>query len=248
MWVLKIISCGLLSILLIKVCNWIVQVIKKGKFLKKQKDVYLKRFKKIIMKYKLYSLLYRLLKRLGFDYEEYTIHVLRKCVKIFFYKNRDHKYLFILSPPYCGSTLLNEIISTSDNVSVNNRYGTREGQTLPSVRKIMFEGINRWNPEIEFDWNFIKMEWMKYWDLSKPILLDKSPANIVRAQAVSRAFDPSFFIIFYRNPYAHCESLMRRNGWSPVRSANFAIDSLRFQKVNIENLGNYIKFSYESLT
>jgi stage III sporulation protein SpoIIIAA len=46
-------------------------------------------------------------------------------------KSINNTYLFILSPPFCGSTLLNEIISSSDNVSVNHTFGTREGQTLP---------------------------------------------------------------------------------------------------------------------
>ena len=51
----------------------------------------------------------------------------------------EHKFLFILSPPYCGSTLLNDIISTSKNVSSNNYLNTREGQTLPEVKQFMFK-------------------------------------------------------------------------------------------------------------
>ena len=65
--------------------------------------------------------------------------------KIFLYfknslnKKKKHDYLFILSPPFCGSTLLNELISTSKNISCNNNIGTREGQTLPLVNDIMFD-------------------------------------------------------------------------------------------------------------
>ena len=32
----------------------------------------------------------------------------------------ENKYVFILSPPFCGSTLLTELIATSKNVSLNN--------------------------------------------------------------------------------------------------------------------------------
>ena len=35
--------------------------------------------------------------------------------------------------------MLNQIISSSKNVSCNNNIGTREGQTLPGVKKIMFD-------------------------------------------------------------------------------------------------------------
>ena len=62
----------------------------------------------------------------------------------FIFSKKDHIYLFILSPPFSGSTLLNQIISSSKNVSCNNNIGTREGQTLPGVKKIMFDK-KRWD-------------------------------------------------------------------------------------------------------
>ena len=40
--------------------------------------------------------------------------------------------------------MLNQIISSSKNVSCNNNIGTREGQTLPGVKKIMFDK-KRWD-------------------------------------------------------------------------------------------------------
>ena len=50
---------------------------------------------------------------------------------------KDHQFLFILTPPYCGSTLLNQILSTSKNLSCNNHLGVREGQLLPEVKNIL---------------------------------------------------------------------------------------------------------------
>ncbi len=159
-----------------------------------------------------------------------------------------NKYLFILSPPYCGSTLLNELLSTSPSVSVNNPYGTREGQTLPSVRKMMFDPEKRWDENVQFDWNFIKKEWRKYWDTNKAVLLEKSPPNIIRAAAINEAFQNAFFIIFHRNPYAHCESLIRRNNSSAKAAARFAIICLEQQKINQSLALNSITISYEGLT
>lgn len=178
----------------------------------------------------------------------YAIVILKNQLKRLINKKMDHKYLFILSPPYCGSTLLNEIISSSKSVSVNNPLGTREGQKLPSVRKLMFDHKKRWDITLDFDWMFIKNEWMKYWDLTFPVLLEKSPPNIMRASAIKNVFTPAYFVIFYRNPYAHCESLIRRNGHTPDSAAQFAIRCLKYQKQNIEQLSNTLVISYEELT
>lgn len=185
---------------------------------------------------------------IGPKYREYSHVIWKNRFKNVFKKQHSHKYLFILSPPYCGSTLLNEIISTASQVSVNNKWGTREGQTLPTVRHIMFDNIKRWDTSLDFDWQFIKKEWLKYWDLSSPILLEKSPPNIIRANSIERNFSPSYFIVFHRNPYAHCESLMRRKKIDARSAAIFAIKCLTYQKENLLSLERTIALSYEQLT
>ena len=161
-------------------------------------------------------------------------------------KNKPHKYLFILSPPFCGSTLLNQLVSTSKNVSCNNNIGTREGQTLPEVRNIMFEN-NRWKKNVSLPWEKIKTVWHKYWDLSKPILLDKSIPNIMRVNDIKEFFNPISFICMVRNPYAQCEGIIRRNGKSAEFAAKFALNCLQYQKANIEKEKNLLFFTYEEL-
>ena len=163
----------------------------------------------------------------------------RLLIPNFINRNKSHQYLFILSPPFCGSTLLNQLISTSKNVSCNNNIGTREGQTLPEVRTFMFDN-NRWNNHIELPWQFIKSVWRKYWDLSKPILLDKSIPNIMRVKKINHHFENSSFICMVRNPYAQCEGIIRRNGKSAEFAAKFALNCLRYQKENIEKKLNDI--------
>ena len=182
------------------------------------------------------------------QYGKYSLLILKN--KMRFFSKKNHKFLFILSPPYCGSTLLNELISSSSSVSVNNPFDTREGQKLPSVRKLMFEiGFKkRWDTELDFNWEDIKKEWMKYWNLNCPVLLEKSPPNIIRSKSIAKIFNPSYFIIFYRNPYSHCESLIRRHNSKPSSAAEFAIKSLEYQIQNISELDNAIHFSYELLT
>lgn len=161
-------------------------------------------------------------------------------------KNKKHKYLFILSPPYCGSTLLNQIISTSKHVSCNNNIGTREGQTLPEVKNLMFDN-NRWNEDIHLPWKKIKKIWRKHWNLSKPILLDKSIPNIMRLNQLKEAFFPALFICIIRNPYALCEGIMRRTGKSAKFAAEFTIKCFTYQIHNINNHKEILFFTYEDL-
>ena len=92
--------------------------------------------------------------RYGSYIEVVAINKLKRLLK----PKIENKYLFILAPPYCGSTLLNEIISTSPFVSVNNLHGRREGQQLPTVRKIMFDNKSSYGYSPVFPPCFIKKE------------------------------------------------------------------------------------------
>ena len=178
-------------------------------------------------------------------YAYYNIIRLKLIIPNFKHK-KEHQYLFILSPPFSGSTLLTKIISSSNNVSCNNNIGTQEGQTLPEVIEIIFDH-NRWDNNIKLPWDKIKKIWHKYWDLSKPILLEKSPPNIMRTKEIKETFIPISFICMVRNPYAQCESIIRRNGKSVSYAAKFALKCLEYQKLNIENEKNLIFFTYEEL-
>ena len=160
---------------------------------------------------------------------------------------QEHKYAFILCPPYCGSTLLSQILASSKNVSINNPQGTCEGQTLPEVRDHLFVA-NRWDSKLPVDWPMVKQVWHHYWDPKRPIFLEKSPPNILRADQIESHFQPAYFFVMWRNPYAHCESQIRRNGNQPGDAAGFAIRCLEIQRQNIRKLRNVLPVSYEELT
>ncbi len=181
-------------------------------------------------------------------YAGFVKQLVKNKINNLFNSKKDHKFLFILCSKFCGTTLMNQVICTSKSVSENNHNLTREGQQIPKVREVMFKD-NRWDESVKYDWKYIKKIWMKYWDLRKPILLEKSPPNLLRAQDIKKVFSPSYFIISYRNPYAHYESLMRRdNMYTPKSAAEFTIKCLKFQKHNIETLDNSIVISYEEFT
>ena len=174
--------------------------------------------------------------------------VIRKriAIKNVFYSNNKNQHLFILSPPFCGSTLLNEIFSSSDNVSCNNNIGLREGQHLPRAKDILFTN-DRWNNTKKIDWKLIHRIWNKYWDKSKDIFLEKSPPNICRAIQIEKEFPNAKFICLVRNPYAQIEGEMRRYGTPVKEAAELSIQYLKYQKKNIEELKVSFTIRYEEL-
>ena len=158
------------------------------------------------------------------------IRVIR-LISNLFSKNIEHQFLFILSPPYAGSTMLNHLISSSENVSCNNNLGTREGQLLPGVKHFMFQK-DRWDENVQYPWEKVRKIWLKYWDYSKPIFLDKSIPNIMRVDEIEKVFSPIKYMCMVRNPYAQVEGLMRRNKQDAKSSAEFAIKCLYYQSKN----------------
>jgi hypothetical protein len=150
-------------------------------------------------------------------------------------------YVFILCPPYSGSTLLWKLISTSDAVSSL----PKEGQFLPEVRKVMRR--DPWNSSVQLPWEEIKEVWDRYWDQNKPLLLEKSPPHIIRTAEIIKHFNPVYFLLMVRNPYAHCESLMRRNKIKAEEAAEFTVFCMRQQAENATHLKNTLIFTYEEL-
>jgi len=151
-------------------------------------------------------------------------------------------YIFILCPPYSGSTVLWNLVSTSEAVSSL----PKEGQYLPETIEMM--GIHPWNRETKFPWTKIKPIWESYWDMDKPLLIEKSPPNLVRTAEIIEHFSPVFFLIMVRNPYALCEGFMRRTGKNPRMAAKKTINLLKRQTENARMLENAIHFTYEELT
>lgn len=166
--------------------------------------------------------------------------------KNLFRTKTKHQYLFVLSPPYCGSTLLNELLSSSPNISSSNIFGTREGLGLREVRKLI-NYRQHWNDDYPFQWEKIKKEWLKYWDHSKAIFLDKSQPALIRATAIEVVFEPCFFIALVRDPSALCESYMRRDKMSSQEAADYTIRCLKAQYNNCQQLKNVLILKYEDL-
>jgi hypothetical protein len=129
--------------------------------------------------------------------------------------------------------------------------------------------VDKWNADHKFPWATIKDEWSKIWDLEKPILLEKSPPNLLRAADIEQAFSPCWFIVMMRDPYALCEGLARRRNrrnrlfrtfsHTPPDGSNNRDYAMEFaanlwarfaaqQIKNIKGLERVLYFTYEELT
>ncbi|MDW3194868.1 MAG: sulfotransferase [Cytophagales bacterium] len=177
----------------------------------------------------------------------YAIIVYQNALKKAFSSKVNNKYLFVLEATHGGTTELTELLSTSEHVSSNNYLHTREGQLLPTVIDHMFTHGQQWEEDLEIDWHFVKQEWRKYWDVRKCVLLEKSPTNLLRARAIEAVFEPAYFLVFVRDPYAHCETFIRKNDFTPRQTAEFVIRMLKVQQRNLKELDRALLLHYETL-
>ena len=70
------------------------------------------------------------------------------------------------------------------------------------------------NEEGEYatDHNRLKLyaEWRRYWDVSKPILIEKSPRHMLMTRLLQYYFTPerSYFVVVMRHPYGTVREIM----------------------------------------
>ncbi|MEM8637503.1 MAG: sulfotransferase [Cyanobacteria bacterium P01_G01_bin.54] len=132
----------------------------------------------------------------------------------------EPSFLFILTPPYSGSTALAKVLNTAHRSMLLHWKG--EGQWLvPGMRQ-----PDRWNPEKVIEWDSVKAVWLaKVRQVEKlvgeiDVVIEKSPANLVRAQPLLRAFPNHQVVTFNRNPYANCASILYRHHDPQTKTAS----------------------------
>jgi len=151
------------------------------------------------------------------------------------------RHLFILAPPYSGSTLLYRLVATSPAVSAL----PGEGQHIESVQALLAR--DAWAEDREIPWGFIRAAWERHWDLSKPVLLEKSPPHMMRAAELQEAFAPASFLILVRDPYCLAEGIVRRWDWDARAAGEFTVRLLRRQRQNLALLERRLLLRYEDM-
>lgn len=164
-----------------------------------------------------------------------------------------------------GSTLLQKFLAASESVlqlpEKNGVATSAEGHNIakgymPHPREYGVLGI--WTEKESvfrdsslYNWDKIKESWNLGWrqsgDLDGKILLEKSPPNPIRADLLEKNFTNSYFISMQRNPYAVCEGIRRRQGYTLERCAEHWGRVARYQIRNLNNIKNIVHVSYEDL-
>lgn len=157
---------------------------------------------------------------------------------------RNAIHLFLLCPPFSGSTVVKQLLATSPYLTAFRD----EGQWLPEAKVIL--GVdNRWDPNLKIDWKRVRSIFNSYWSPFKPIRFEKSPPHVVRAEQLEREFDRCYFLISIRNPYAQIQGTLRRNALPSAKSAaEFWLTVARAQIYNFTHLNRSLLFTYEELT
>jgi hypothetical protein len=169
-------------------------------------------------------------------------------------------YLFVTYPNNCGSTLMARLLATSPNVSCLRGRPTLEGhdvcrEYMPHPGKLPNQPVRAFTEErfyfrdeSEYDWDGIKKCWHEAWDMNKPIQLEKSPPNVVKAEQLAEHMQPSKFVIGMRDVYAYVQSMKAYHGYAPDDALHWgrcAAAQLR----NLERIGNdrVLLLNYEDL-
>lgn len=120
-------------------------------------------------------------------------------------------FLFIVTPPYSGSTALAQVLNSCQESCFLNKKA--EGQWLVPG---MCRKPGSWNPETVMDWASVKAVWFKRFELLKhcvqnaEIIIEKSPPNLVRFDMLVRTFPNYVAIAYNRDPFANCASMLYR--------------------------------------
>lgn len=120
----------------------------------------------------------------------------------------SHDYLFLVGLPFTGTTALLSLLSTSPEVGnlCGNEISsiTCEGTFFLSDRGLIPNWDLRWDAKYPADWNAALAIYDRVWNVSKRVLVDKSPPNSVKmlriSQDLARTNKNAYFIVLSRSP------------------------------------------------
>ena len=140
----------------------------------------------------------------------------------------SHKWCFIVACNNSGTSLLQNILEKSDTVSTLPYEGQIYTRVLARARRKGFERV--WSEYSEKltvnighslrDGPRLLHDWTK--DLKTPLhelIVEKTPANILRMTWLQRIFHKSYFVGLIRNGYAVAEGIKRKGNKDISRAA-----------------------------
>jgi hypothetical protein len=141
----------------------------------------------------------------------------------------QHRFVFIGGLPRSGTTLLAAEIARSPGVANLQGIGpvADEGQYVQDVYATQQRsgGIDRFGYASEMHLteesplasdasrSALWEAWAPYWDTTAPVLVEKTPSNLLKMRFLQALFPGSSFVVVVRHPVAEAMAL-RGRGWS----------------------------------
>ncbi|MCK5057421.1 MAG: sulfotransferase [Candidatus Aminicenantes bacterium] len=174
---------------------------------------------------------------------------------------KKHKFLFIAGLHRSGTTVLADCLREHPRISgfENTGLPKDEGQFLQTVFPIALKyggpGKFGFSKEMhltersplltEENRDKLFREWSQHWDLSKPILLEKSPPNILKTRFLQAMFPGSYFIVIIRHPVANAYANQKWSETSIYSLLEHWITCHRVFYRDREHLKNVFLLKYE---
>lgn len=150
----------------------------------------------------------------------YTNPVMRKFIRMFVRTREPQQWVFLVGCYNSGTTLLQHILSSHQDIAGMPREGVRFTSHLENLEHNGHHMIwaQDWyehaTPSLERSDHAVKeivKDWSIFWKKGATIFLDKSIANTARIEWLAQHFPNAKFIGLHRNGYCISEGLHRRS-------------------------------------
>ena len=129
------------------------------------------------------------------------------------------------------------VFKTDNHYGGPGRFGFNEDARL-TEKSVLYKPINR---------RKLKQEWGQYWDLSKSILVEKSPSNLLRMRFLQAVFPNAKFIIITRHPIAVSYATQKWSKTPTNQLLRHWLAAHRSMQEDLSSIRNYVLLSYEEL-
>jgi hypothetical protein len=176
----------------------------------------------------------------------------------------SHRLLLICGLHRSGTTLLHDMLSTSSEISGFRDTGVYggEGQHVQTVYPIEdeFGGAGRmgFRPDIHLtesaplvstaNREALFEQWSHYWDLSRPVLVEKTPANLLRSRFLQALYPTAHFVLITRHPVATVLATQKWCHTSLYALFEHWLDCHEIFDADRPHLNKALHITYEDLT
>lgn len=168
----------------------------------------------------------------------------------------DHTcWTFILGCNNSGTTLLMELLGAHPAIRSLPKEGQRLTSALPfppdaGVGRMFTKRLDvfRWTEADErADARRVRYDWAARTSPGGSLVVEKSPPNTLRSRWLQKNFEPSRFVVLVRHPYAVCEGIRRRRGYSLEDAARHWVTVHEILSEDIPSLHHVHTVQYEQL-